>query len=98
MGIPRYRGGLPRVGRGRPVEDRPDADSWPRRLPALRQALGGITRAELAARVGVSQRTMDAWEQGYVRPGVKRLPLLYTLEQVAAKNASDARAPADAPP
>jgi transcriptional regulator with XRE-family HTH domain len=55
-----------------------DTSGWPpfgQFMGARRQELG-LGRAELAAAVGVSQRSVVSWELGYRVPGSKQLPLL----------------------
>jgi transcriptional regulator with XRE-family HTH domain len=48
------------------------------RVLALRQR-AGLTQRELAARLGVSRRAIEAWEGGHSYPGVERLKLLIAL-------------------
>jgi transcriptional regulator with XRE-family HTH domain len=55
-----------------------DTSGWPpfgQFVGARRQELG-LGRAELAAAVGVSQRSVVSWELGYRAPGSKQLPRL----------------------
>ncbi len=45
------------------------------RIGALREA-AGIGQSDLAARVDVDRRLVHAWEKGYSRPGIDKLPAL----------------------
>lgn len=48
-------------------------------IRAVRRRLGLVNPGELGSRLGVSGRTVEAWEQGKLMPAAKRLWMLKEL-------------------
>ena len=56
---------------------------WPKRLDKLRKSLK-LTQAEAAAKLGISVRTWQNWEQGRTRPdmaAVRLLQIVFGIEE-----------------